>query len=270
VSDTSGDDTTAGDTTTSDSGGTMTRLVGPAAPRPVDLGLLETQRWPGPDDGWRWHGTRPFLDPGDVLLWRYGPRVEPVRVVRDDESGLVVWLAEHTDIVAWVPTDGRRLREIPLAERFTVECGPALGRWQGGGILRLAPTGRPWSVWLFWEDDGTFAGHYVNIELPHRRQGAETATRDLVLDLWREPDGTWWLKDADELEAAVDCGRYSRELADEVLAAAEWARTDLADGAGWPLDDEWTQWRPPADWTVPPLPDTDAVRVARSGGTIGA
>lgn len=257
-------DSTTSDTMTSGSGGTMTRLSGRAAPRPVDLGLLESQRLVGAGEAWRWDGTPPFLDAGDVLLWRYGPRVEPVRVVRDDESGLVVWLAEHTDIVAWTPTDGRRLREIPLAERFRVECGPALGRWQGGGILRIAPAGRPWSVWLFWDDDGTFAGHYVNIELPHRRQGVETATRDLVLDLWRDPDGTWWLKDADELEAAVECGRYSRELADEVRAAAEWARADLVEGAGWPLDEEWTQWRPPSGWTVPPLPDTEDVRAART------
>jgi hypothetical protein len=260
VTDTSGDD----ETTISESGGTMTRLSGRVAPRAVDLSVLEAQRLVGADDAWRRDGTPPFLDHGDVLLWRYGPRVEPVRVVRDDERGLVVWLAEHTEVVTWVPTDGRQLREIPLAERFRVECGPARSRWQGGGILRIVPAGRPWSVWLFWDEDGTFAGHYVNLELPHRRQGAETATRDLVLDLWRDPDGTLWLKDADELEAAVDCGRYSRELADEVLAAAEWARAELVEGSGWALDEEWTQWRPPSDWTAPPLPDTDDVRAARA------
>ncbi|WP_281280331.1 hypothetical protein [Nocardioides eburneiflavus] len=40
-----------------------------------------------------------------------------------------------------------------------------------------------------------------------------------MLDLWLEPDGGLWLKDADELETAVACGRDSRELADEVRAA---------------------------------------------------
>jgi hypothetical protein len=260
VTDTSGDD----DTAISDSGGTMTRLVGPATPRPVDLDLLEAQRSVGADDGWRPDGTPPFLAHGDVLLWRYGPRLEPVRVVRDDERGLVVWLAEHTEVVTWVPVDGRLPREIPLAERFLAEGTTAVSRWQGGGILRIAPTGRPWSVWLFWEDDGSFAGHYVNLELPHRRNGAETATRDLVLDLWRDPDGELWLKDADELEVAVSCGRYTRELADEVRAAAEWARADLVEAADWPLDEEWQAWRPPADWTVPPLPDTEDVHSARA------
>jgi hypothetical protein len=260
VTDTSGDD----DATISESGGTMTRLSGRAAPRAVDLGLLEGQRLTRSEDGWRPDGTAPFLEHGDVLLWRYGPRLEPMRVVRDDERGLVTWLAADTELVSWVPADGRTPREVPLAERFLVKCAPAVSRWQGSGILRIVPTSRPWSVWLFWDDDGSFAGHYVNLELPHRRQGNETATRDLVLDLWLEPTGELWLKDADELETAVACGRYSRELADEVGAAAEWARAELVEGADWPLDEEWTQWRPPSDWTVPPLPDTDDVRAARA------
>jgi predicted RNA-binding protein associated with RNAse of E/G family len=117
---------------------------------------------------------------------------------------------------------------------------------------------------LFWEDDGTFAGHYVNLELPHRRCGGETATRDLVLDLWLDPDGTLWLKDADELVAAVGCGRYTLELAEAERAAAEWARGALVEGRDWPLDEEWTSWQPPTDWTVPSLPDTAEVRRARA------
>ena len=259
MTDTSGDDTTV-----SESGGTMTRLSGTASPRPVDLPLLETERLPDARDGWYAAGTGPFLAPGDPLLWRYGRRHEPMTVVRDDERGLVAWLAEDTEVLAWAPADGRATREVPLAERFLVEGTTTISRWQGAGILRIVPTGRPWSVWLFWEDDGSFAGHYVNLELPHLRRADETVTRDLTLDLWLEPDGELWLKDADELEMSVETGRYSRALADEVLAAAEWARADLVEGRAWPLDEEWTQWRPPVDWTVPPLPDTDDVRAARS------
>jgi predicted RNA-binding protein associated with RNAse of E/G family len=131
-------------------------------------------------------------------------------------------------------------------------------------VLRIAPTGRPWPVWLFWEDDGAFAGHYINLELPHRRSDGETATRDLTLDLWLEPGGVLWLKDADEVEAAVACGRYSVDLAAEIHAVAEWARDELVEARGWPLDEEWTRWRPPTHWTVPALPDTDEVRRARA------
>lgn len=242
----------------------MQRLTGAPAPRPVDLSVLEPERLLGAGTGWRVPGEGPFWESGTEIAWRYGQRLDPMRVVRDDERGLVAWLAEGTSVVASAAADGRALRELPLSERFTGDRVPVLHRWNGGGILRIAPTGRPWSVWVFWEDDGSFAGHYVNLELDHRRRGRETATRDLTLDLWLEPSGEHWLKDADEVQAATEAGRYAPEMADEVHAIAEWARADLVDSAAWPLDEEWTTWRPPADWTVPELPDTAEVRTARA------
>ena len=48
-----------------------------------------------------------------------------------------------------------------------------------------------------------------------------------------------------------------------VLAIAEWARAELVERRDWPLDEEWTTWRPPADWTTPPLPDSPLVAEAR-------
>lgn len=250
------------DVQVSESGGTMQRLSGPAVARPVDLALLEQERNVGV--GWTPAGGPPFLAPGDPVMWLYGRGIDPMRVVRDDERGLVAWLAEDAEVVAWHPADGRSVRDVPLAERFAVDRAPVVQRWRGGGVLRIAPTSRPWSVWLFWEDGGSFAGHYVNLELPHTRRGGETATRDLTLDLWLEPDGELWLKDADEVEAAVRGGRYTSEQADEIHAAARWARADLVAGRDWPLDEEWIAWRPPQDWAPVPLPDNDVVRTARA------
>jgi hypothetical protein len=239
----------------------MVRLGGAAAPRPVDLSLLESERNVGAD--WQPAGTGPFLATGEPLLWRYGRSIDPMRVVRDDERGLVAWLAADTELLSWRPADGRATREVPLVERFDVERSPTIEPWRGGGVLRIAPTGKPWSVWIFWEDDGTFAGHYVNLELTHRRRGGETATRDLTLDLWLEPSGVLWLKDADEVDAGVACGHYPADLADEIRALAEWARADLVEDRDWPLDEEWTTWRPPTGWTAPSLPDTPLVAEAR-------
>ena len=242
----------------------MQRLVGAASARPVDLGVLEPERLLGVDPNWRVPGDMPFWEPGTEIAWRYGRRLDPMRVVRDDERGLVAWLAEGTPLVATAAADGRSLRQLPLAERFTGDRVPVLHRWEGGGILRIAPTGRPWSIWVFSDDDGSFAGHYINLELQHRRRGNETATRDLTLDLWLEPSGELWLKDVDEVEAATQAGRYTPAMADEVHAIAEWARAELVETADWPLDEEWTTWRPPVDWVTPALPDTPLVRAARS------
>ncbi|PUA80076.1 DUF402 domain-containing protein [Nocardioides currus] len=250
------------DTAVSESGGSMVRLTGTASPRPVDLSLLESERNVGAD--WPAAGSPPFLDPGGVLLWRYGRGLESLRVVRDDERGLVAWLAPGSEGIVWLPADGVPLRDRPPVERVRCERVPTVRPWHGGGILRIAPTGRPWSVWLFWEDDGAFAGHYVNLELPHRRRDGELATRDLTLDLWLEPSGELWLKDADEVEGAVTGGHYSVETAGEIHAAAEWARSELVEGRDWPLDEEWTRWSPPSDWTALALPDIDEVRTARA------
>lgn len=241
----------------------MTRLVGPAQARDIDLELLEPLRQPEGGGPWTAAGSAPFLAPGDVVQWRYGRRCDPMRVVHDDERGLVAWLAADTELLASAPGDGLALRDKPLAERFLGERVPAIARWRGGGILRIAPTDRPWSVWVFREDDGSLAGHYVNLELPHRRCGDETDTRDLVLDLWLEPSGELWLKDADELEAVVESGLFAPELADEVRAIADRARVELVEAADWPLDEEWTRWAPPADWETPALPDTPLVAQAR-------
>jgi len=56
--------------------------------------------------------------------------------------------------------------------------------WRGPGVLFLSPTGEPWSVWLFWSEDGVFAGWYVNLELLHRRDSTSTWTGDHELDVW--------------------------------------------------------------------------------------
>lgn len=252
------------DVQVSESGGTMVRLVGPAASRPVDLGLLMSQHKAEGDGPWVPAGAGPFLPAGSVVQWRYSTRCDPMRVVRDDERGLVAWLAADTEVLASAPDDGLALRDKPLAERFLGARVPTIDRWRGGGIIRIAPTGRPWSVWVFREDDGSLAGHYVNLELPHRRHGDETNTRDLTLDLWLERSGELWLKDDDELAAGTESGFYAPEQAGEIRAIAEWARAELVAGRDWPLDEEWTTWQPPADWETPSLPDTPMVRAARA------
>lgn len=254
---------TDADVQVSDSGGTMTRVDGPVRPRAVDLESLAVLRQAEGDGPWSAAGAGPYLAVGDAVHWRYGRRCDPMRVVRDDQRGLVAWLAPGTEVLSSAPGDGLALRDRPLAERFLGERVPTIGTWQGGGILRIAPTGRPWSVWVFREDDGSLAGHYLNLELPHRRHGTETNTRDLVLDLWLEPSGELWLKDADELEAAVSSGVLTLAQADEVRATAEWARAEAVEARDWSLDEEWTAWEPPAEWTVPPLPDTALVQQAR-------
>ena len=116
------------------------------------------------------------------------------------------------------------------------------------------PTGVPWSIWYFFTDDGVFEGHYVNLELPHQRAadgGPRTYTRDLILDLWLDVDGTLVAEGRGRARAAVAGGAYSAEQGAAVREAAEQARHELVVPRAWPLDEGWETWRPPPAWDEP-------------------
>ena len=195
-------------------------------------------------------GDPPFWQPGQIITWHYGDWADVLRVVRDDHRGLVAYLPAGSERLVAVAVDGRGLRERPLAERSTVERVLRVAAWRGPGIVKIAPTGVPWSVWYFTDGVDTFEGHYVNLELVHQRPAdgsPRVHSRDLVLDLWLEA-GETWLKDADELAAAVAAGRFTSEQGDVIRAIAEDARARLVEPGAWPLDEDWETWRPPGGW----------------------
>lgn len=237
----------------SESGGTMVLLTDRVEEQSVDLAALEPLRLVDPAADVRAAGAAPYLEPGQVLAWHYAEWVDMMRVVRDDERGLVAWLPSGSQRRVMAPVDGRGSRDRPVAERGGLVRAPALRTWYGPGILRVAPSGKPWSVWYFREDDGSFGGHYVNLELTHERPAdgsPHTYTRDLVLDLWLDAEGVW-LKDADELAAAVAAGAYSPEQGAVVEAIGRQARAELVQPRAWPLDEDWESWRPPPEWDEP-------------------
>lgn len=206
--------------------------------------------------------------PGQDILWRYGRHLEAVRVVRDDDRGLVVWIPPGSERLESVPADGRRTRDVPMAERFSVPWVIRAAHWTGPGLVRVAPTGKPWSVWFFRRDDGTPTGAYVNLELPHRRDAGGVYSRDLVMDLWVDAGHAGsedvWLKDADELEATVAQGRYTAEQAEAIRCLADLAGRELVAPGAWPLDEDWGRWTPSPELDVPVrLPDSEEVRAAR-------
>lgn len=243
----------------SESGGSMVRLVGAAPdPGPLDLSVLESLRTdPGVPAG-----DAPYLTPGQSIVWRYHLFADAMVVVRDDARGLVAWLPAGSERLTVTARDGLGLRDRTLEERARMavdhEYDVAVGRWQGDGILRVGPTGAPWSVWWFFEN-GEFAGHYLNLELAHHRPAdgsPRTLSRDLTLDLWLEPGGDLWLKDADELEAFTAAGRFTPEQAAIISGLADRVRRELIEPRAWPLDEGWESWRPPASYDVPQvLPD---------------
>jgi hypothetical protein len=247
----------------------MRRLTEPPVTVIPDLALLEPLRAAAYDGSMRPAGEPPYFEPGTAITWHYGDWADSLRVVRDDDRGLVAWLPSGSERIVAVPTDGRALRDRPAEQRPLVERVLRVATWHGPGILKIAPTGVPWSVWYFSDDAGTFEGHYVNLELIHERptDGSQRVlSRDLVLDMWLEA-GETWLKDADELEAGITAGKFTATQAAVVHEIAEQARAELVEPRAWPLDEGWESWRPGASWDTPLTLPPSVVETTRSPTT---
>lgn len=218
-------------------------------------------------------GDPPYWPTGTQIMWRYGDGplgagvaitqdgntsvphfAEPVTVVDDDADALIAWLAAGTPVMRAARADGLGKRD-DKSTLFTADTVLAIGVWTDYDVLRVAPTGRPWSVCVFFaEHTRAFAGWYVNLEEPHLRDGHAVHTRDHVLDLEIEPDRTMARKDEDELALAVAQGLFDAATAAAIEADAAEVEAIVAD---WdpPFCDGWEHFRPDPAWPIPRLPE---------------
>ena len=197
---------------------------------------------------------------GDTLVVRYRDPGEklggarPVRVVGKRNGYLATWLPAGTEVAMPVLADGRPLRDVPLVDRFRLGRSTSLQPWAGPGILMLFPDAAAHSIWLFWSDDASFRGWYVNLERRHVWHERGCDTRDHILDLWCERPREWEWKDEDELADAVASDIVSPSDADEIRAEGERIARRIEQWLP-PFSDGWEQWQPNPDWPLPALPD---------------
>lgn len=190
----------------------------------------------------------------NVRFGRFG-WVRPVRVVSDDDRGLLVWLAQGSAVAHEVAADGRGMRAMPFREwvelAYRVEQLP----WSGPGVLMLLPPGAAHSVWWFRDEAGAFAGWYVNLEEPAVRwDDGALAGVDMVdqdLDIVVAPDRSWRWKDEEEFaERLALPDRYW--VRDEAAVRAEGRRVVEAIEAGrFPFDGTHCTFTPDPTWPTP-------------------
>lgn len=162
----------------------------------------------------------------------------------------MVFIAAGTPTKEPVRLDGSAItRDVPFEERFALEWRLGDGNWGRAQTLLLTPEGAAHSIWLFWSEDWTFLGWYVNLQQPHERTPVGFDTRDQVLDIWVDPDLSWKWKDEDELEAAVRLGRFTDAEAKAIRAEDERVIEE------WPFPTGWEDWRPDPSWLIPELPE---------------
>ncbi|SHM32403.1 DUF402 domain-containing protein [Cryptosporangium aurantiacum] len=205
-----------------------------------------------------------YFTPGRTALVRHcrGGVVQAVRpcvVVSDDADGTLLWLPKDTPTRTSLFADGRPVRDVPLAERFTREWHTGPGVWTGTSALEWIPPGAPWhTVYWFFDGDGRFRNWYVNVETPPVRWADADSTAagfdsdDLELDVVIAPDRSCVLKDEDELDAAVRAGDLSARVGDRTRLEAS-AAIDAATAGRPPFDGWLTDFRPDPGWTPPGL-----------------
>ncbi len=176
----------------------------------------------------------------------------PLRVVSDEGGTLLGWLPAGTEIVGSGLVDGRRRRDVPLAERFLAPRRQLRDVWRGTSNLRLIPAREWYSIWWFFDETG-FRCWYVNLEIPAGRTAEGVDRVDGVLDLVVHPDRSCRWKDEDEAEAAVEAGRLTAAELDRLRGEGERLRV-LAEAGAPPFDGGWTGFRPEPGWAPPRLP----------------
>lgn len=164
----------------------------------------------------------------------------PARVVQDDETALAIFVDTGAEFVF---PDG----EWPTPDRNH----PWHGRphWEGHGCLMVQKPGEHHAVWHFWDGpDRAFRCWYINLQTAFRRSGDTLDTQDLELDLVVAPDGSWEMKDWDDLDTRIVEGRFSPQLVEWIRALGLQLGAELDERRFW-WDPSWSQWMPPSDWS---------------------
>lgn len=194
------------------------------------------------------------FEPGQVITRRYlrGPWctwAQAMRVIGDDEHGLLLWQPAGGDLAILVDGDGNTPHEVTPDRmqdpKLTVRA------WQGD-VLILMPPQATYSVWWFFEE-GTFAGWYVNLEAPYTRRPSEVQTKDLVLDIVVTPQRRWEWKDADEFDRRIGHPLYFDRATAEVIRGEGERLVGLIEGGAFPFDGTHTGFRPDPAWPLPRL-----------------
>ena len=154
------------DQAVTDSGGTMTRLTARRATSRPTCGCSGPRRSAYDDPCGRRAARRTRA--GQVVTWHYGQRPTCSGWSATTNVGWSPGCRAADG--SWRPADGGSCDDCRSTSAAPAgEWTPSRALAGPGILLRIAPTGVPWSIWYFTDEDGSFEGHYVNLELVHER-----------------------------------------------------------------------------------------------------
>ncbi len=176
----------------------------------------------------------------------------PTLVIQDDDAVLALYVPPGTIAKDnYVVPASQRVEAVgstpPSRERRHVD------RVWAAPSIRLYLPGEAFSVWLFFSEQGDFAGWYGNLESPYVRTPLGIDTRDHALDVVADPQGRWRWKDEAEFARRLETGLDLPEHQNAVRAAGH-AFISRLELKATPFDQGWSDWRAPANWRAPSLP----------------
>ncbi|WP_231933597.1 DUF402 domain-containing protein [Micromonospora coxensis] len=175
-----------------------------------------------------------------------------MRVVSDDDAGLLLWKPVGSEFATLVDADGKTQHQLPVDQMRQ----PQLVRkaWRDYDILVLMPPGAWHSIWWFYKESA-FVGWYVNVETPYFRRDSSVDTTDLLLDVVIDPRGNRQWKDEDELAARIGHPLYPDAEAADAARQEGMRLIKLAEEGAYPFDGTYVNFRSDPSWPSPGLPD---------------
>lgn len=178
----------------------------------------------------------------------------PMIVASDSQSSTVLWSPAGTTWMA--AKSATRLADLDKRHRRMEAL--ASNDWQlverqrrRSSLWFLTP--ESWCApLLFFSDQLTPQGWYVNVQEPVRRASWGFVTMDLVLDACVHLSGDWHWKDVEELGEYVQRGLIKPALAEHLKTTATGAIQLLLSHPA--VFDDWLSWIPDAAWPMPVLP----------------
>ncbi len=198
----------------------------------------------------------------EILRWTLGDVV----VVRGVWRGKLWWVCaarvvqDTPDLLAlyWpVGTPTRSpIRRPTMEDQLFNHIQLEDRNWTDTDVLMLVTPGEAHAIQVMWvAGQKELRDWYVHLQEPMRRTALGFDTMDQILDVVISPDRSRWRwKDEDEFREAEAIGVYS--YAEARAIEAEGQRViELIKANASPFCDGWENWSPPADWTIPRLPE---------------
>jgi uncharacterized protein len=191
--------------------------------------------------------VRRYMRSGRILA------AQAVRVIGDDEEGLVFCILPGAEREYPHALAGTNLADLPASERFASPWKLVRGVHDVPAVVGFMPRGSQHTVLGFYEETGDFRGWYVNLESGRRRWARGIDMTDVILDVWLPVGGgVEWL-DEDEVEPALAAGVVTTPEIEAARAEAERA-LERFERRTRPFCDGWETWRPDPSWPAARLP----------------